>query len=285
MKKYFLVLFAAILLIIEPISAFAEKACAMPPIEDRAADMTIYFYIEHNGIDVPISGAKMAVYKVADISCIGGSPEYTLLPEYRSLQKKRKEKDVTFDGLTAAQSAELAEELSAITGENYNMSAITGADGKCSWYDIPHGMYLIKEIDAQDAAVQYETIAPYLVSLPLGFQSEEDGYWIYDVLSKPKTTVMSKHDTDSDSESDSYSDKDKNTDTDISPGGNTPTYNTPTYNTTTYTPANTVTPTPITDIEKVKTGVVTNVMSLFVILILSLIIIVIAKDKHNNNSE
>jgi len=77
MKNYFMVLFIALLVIIEPISAFAEEACAMPPIEEKATDLSIYFFVQHNEKEIPISGAEMAVYKVADISCIGGSPEYT----------------------------------------------------------------------------------------------------------------------------------------------------------------------------------------------------------------
>lgn len=263
MKKYFIVLIAAIICIIKPISAFADEAYSMPPIEDRSTDLTIYFYVEHDNTEIPISGAEIVIYKIADISCVGGSPEYTLFPEYRD------DKDINFNGMTASQSSQLAKELSSFSPLT-QYSQTTGTDGYCRFFDLPHGMYLVKEVNAQGDAAKYETMEPYLVSLPLGFQSENDSYWKYDVTSEPKTKIIRKTDTDSDSD----------TDTKTTPGGNTPTYVTPTP---TYYTDNAVTPTPLVDIEKVKTGVVTHLKSLIAILILSMIIIALTRDKEKNN--
>lgn len=291
MKKYFLLLVAAIIIIMEPLSAFADQTYSMPPIEDKEVELTIYFYVQHNGIEVPISDAEIAVYKTADISCEGGGAEYTLLPDYWSLRKMRDEKDVTFDGITATQSAELAEKLSQLT-ETFEQSAVTGADGKCTFFGLSQGMYLVREINAEGEAAKYDTIAPYLISLPLGIKSDDGNYWKYDVLSEPKTKVKRNNDSDSDISSDSDSDFDtdsdneKNYDSDkTTVNRNDPQPDTPVYQ---YSENNT--PISFFNIEKVKTGVVTNVMLLFAILFLSSLIIALTvrrkksddKDKRDN---
>ena len=192
--------------------------------------------------------------------------------------------------ITVTESAELAKKLSGLT-QNYEKSAVTGTDGKCTFLNLSQGMYLVREINAEGESEKYDTIAPYLISLPLGIKSDEVNYWKYDVLSEPKTKVKRKNDTDSNISSDSDKEKDsdsydeKNSESDKKTvDRNDPQPYTPVASTENSTL------TSFFDIEKVKTGVVTNVILLFVILFMSLIIIVLTvckkeeddKDKSDN---
>ena len=152
----------------------------------------------------------------------------------------------------------------------------------------------LKSVKLGEPYEKYDTIAPYLISLPLGIKSDDGNYWKYDVLSEPKTKVKRNNDSDSDISSDSDSDFDTDSDSDneknydsdkTTVNRNDPQPDTPVYQ---YSENNT--PISFFNIEKVKTGVVTNVMLLFAILFLSSLIIALTvrrkksddKDKRDN---
>ena len=209
MKRLLLIPAILLLIVGEAVGAFAEISFSMPDIEDKPVSLTILFQAHNDGADKPISGATMSLFRVADISCKNGNPVYELLPEYSSLSKISNGKDVTFDGLSVSDSLNLAHALTA-KAKKHDYTAVTDKDGKCIFKNIEKGMYLIRESTAEGESKNYAVIDPFLLSVPLGYQTSKGNYWEYDVLSEPKTVVRRLPDTDSEN-TDSI---DTNTDTD-----------------------------------------------------------------------
>ncbi len=175
----------------EPAVIHAANDNYMPDLDtSRAKSLTIYFYTQINGVDTPIDGAEVAVYKVADLQTHGGSADYTLSEEYSSLQKTSKGKDVTFDGITVTESVQLSEKLADLVNTP-NGTAVTDTQGKCTFNDLEQGMYLVREISKSGTAGKFQTFAPYLISVPLAVNYTDVNEWLYDVLSEPKTKVSS----------------------------------------------------------------------------------------------
>jgi len=308
MKKCVMIILAAIIAVMIPVTALADAGNFMPDIEDKEVELSIHFYIQHIGVEVPIPGAEMAVYKIADVSCQGGSAEYSLLQPYHSLRKMQGTRDVTFDGMTATQSAAFSLKVSKLV-KQYDQTAVTGVDGICVFRGLSQGMYLVKEIGKQGDAAKYETISPYIISLPLGFKSTSGNYWKYDVLSEPKTLVTrlndsdsdsdsdfdSDFDSDSDSDSDSYSDSDSDTGTDSDKNDNNsdsdkstssnPQSSSLPKSSNTPTPTGTTSKSSVFDIEKVKTGVVTHIIEFVIILILSSLVIVLTNGRKKGEDD
>jgi len=204
MRRFCLIAACTLVMMIGVLSVTVQ-AVSMPPIEDKQTNLTISFVVETHGEKIIISDALISVCKVADVQCNNGAARYTLLPEYSSLQKLRNGVDVTFDGINASESLELAKKLSELVNDT-TLTKKTGADGQCKWQDLPHGMYLVREIGKEGVAAQYSTIEPYLISLPLGYdRSNEEPYWEYDVVSLPKSVI--EHKSDSDSTTDTINDE------------------------------------------------------------------------------
>ena len=209
MKRLLLIPAILLLIVGEAVGAFAEISFSMPDIEDKPVSLIILFQAHNDGADKPISGATMSLFRVADISCKNGNPVYEMLPEYSSLSKISNGKDVTFDGLSVSDSLNLAHALTA-KAKKHDYTAVTDKDGKCIFKNIEKGMYLIRESTAEGESKNYAVIDPFLLSVPLGYQTSKGNYWEYDVLSEPKTVVRRLPDTDSEN-TDSI---DTNTDTD-----------------------------------------------------------------------
>ena len=286
MKKYFLTVIAIILVMLEPIAAAAANN-KMPEIDDKAKNLTIHFYTQKIGVDIPISGAEIGIYKVAELSCDNGSANYELLPDYSDLRKTKDGRDVTFDGLSVSESEDLSKELAAMV-TSPELSGITDTSGKFTFRNLSQGMYLVKELNAAGDASNYEIFTPYLISVPLAVKNDEGNYWEYDVISEPKTMVKSTDTdktTDTDSNSDFDSDSDGSSDTDTKTHTNTNstivTNNTPSGKTEVVNNNTSIN----YDSSKVKTGYITKITTIFMILFGSAFIIVLSLNKKQKEEE
>jgi len=191
MKKCVLTFIISMLIIILPLAAAADESDRMPDIDNIKKSLTIDFYVQNNEKEVPISGAEISIYKVADLTCENGSAEYTLLSQYESLRKCADGRDVTFDGMTVSESTELSKKLAVLVTDAYAVG-ITDIAGEYTFKDLSQGMYLVIESNAYDEAAEYEIIAPYLVSVPLAVKDNNGNYWKNDVISQPKTKIEAK---------------------------------------------------------------------------------------------
>ena len=213
MKKYILSITTLFLIcsIFLSIPTFADETNFMPDIDDSEKNLTVHFYVQKTGVDVPIEGAEIGIYKAADLNCKKGSAQYTLLPEYSSVRKMENGEDVTFCGVSGTESEQLANRIDKLI-DKPEMVNTTDRFGKCSFNGLEQGMYLVKELNAHGSAADYEYFKPYLISVPLGVKNKTgSNSWLYDVFSEPKTMIIV---TDSDSDSDKDSDKDSDSDTD-----------------------------------------------------------------------
>lgn len=173
----------------EPVGVFAQEENRVPDIDNRTKSLTVYFYIQKNGVDTPIEGAEIGIYKIADLQTEGGSAYYTVSEQYDSLRKTKDDRDVTFEGISVTESVELAKNFAALA-KSPDATAFTDNRGTCSFTDMEQGMYLVCELSADGEAAQYELFAPYLISVPLFAAETGIDDWQYDVLSEPKTKIV-----------------------------------------------------------------------------------------------
>ena len=132
--------------------------------------------------DVKIDGASVEIYKIADVQIGDHKALYTLLPEYRS-----KLNDIRFDTMTVSESMELAAQMVDIV-KNPVSKSTTDMEGSFI-VEIPDdGMYLVVQTERNGTAEKYKMFSPFLVSVPL-FNEETEG-WEYDVVTRPKTTIV-----------------------------------------------------------------------------------------------
>ena len=132
--------------------------------------------------DVKIDGASVEIYKIADVQIGDNKALYTLLPEYRS-----KLNDIRFDTMTVSESMELAAQMVDIV-KNPVSKSTTDMEGSFI-VEIPDdGMYLVVQTERNGTAEKYKMFSPFLVSVPL-FNEETEG-WEYDVVTRPKTTIV-----------------------------------------------------------------------------------------------
>lgn len=174
-----------------PFSVLALEDNSMPDIENEKKSLTVYFYVQKIGVDMPIEGAEIGIYKIADLETSFGSANYTVLDKYAGLKKTQDNKDITFDGISVTESVELAKKFADIA-DKPEMTAVTNEDGMCGFADLEQGMYLVRELSASQEAAKYQMFEPYMISVPLAVRGAQAGNsWQYDVLSEPKTKVSS----------------------------------------------------------------------------------------------
>ena len=158
----------------------------MDDLEDRLDTLTLeYIYDDGN---VPIKGAKVAVYQISTLTVKDGDAKYTLIDSL-----KEKYSDVNFAGMSSTEIDELAEKLSK---EDLTPVAEveTNEKGVAKFENLEHGFYLIKEQAKTGPAADYEYFKPFLLNLPFPSTTENmyEGHWIYDVEALPKTRIPTK---------------------------------------------------------------------------------------------
>ena len=344
MKKIYLIALAIIIAGLLPISAFATSDNSMPDLEKKNLDLSVYFFVEEDRSELSISGAKIAICRIADVSCENGVVNYTLLSQYQSLKKTDGDRDITFENMTTDQSMSFSRKILKLV-KDYDQTAVTGTDGISRFHNLTKGMYLVTEIGRDGEAEKYELMDPYIISVPLGMSTENGNYWEYNVLSKPKTKIVESSyidtatdtstdtttdrttDTTTDKSTDTATDKstdtatDKSTDTTTDKSTDTatdtttdtgtqsdsdkksdtdkknestPSKTTSTNKYTTTTSGNNTTPNtiftdsggkPVIDIEKVKTGVITHVKEISIVMIISLVIMLLTIEKRKGEDD
>ena len=175
-----------------PFSVLALEENSVPDIENEKKSLTVYFFVQLVGVDTPIEGAEVGIYRIADLKTSFGSANYTVLDKYAELKKTQDDRDVTFEGISVSESIALAKKF-AVFSETPEITAVTDENGMCKFDDLEQGMYLVKELSASGEAQKYQLFEPYMISVPLAVSNIQTGgkIWQYDVLSEPKTKVSS----------------------------------------------------------------------------------------------
>ena len=175
-----------------PFSVLALEENSVPDIENEKKSLTVYFFVQLVGVDTPIEGAEVGIYRIADLKTSFGSANYTVLDKYAELKKTQDDRDVTFEGISVSESIALAKKF-AVFSETPEMTAVTDENGMCKFDDLEQGMYLVRELSASGDAQKYQLFEPYMISVPLAVSDIRTGgkIWQYDVLSEPKTKVSS----------------------------------------------------------------------------------------------
>lgn len=108
----------------------------------------------------PVEGAEFSLYRVGEMQMSGGAAGFVPLAAYAKVC-------ASFDGMTASQNRQYAEQLAAMVDLNApNARARTGKDGGASYENLTAGMYLAEQTGASGQAQAFETCKPFLVSLP-----------------------------------------------------------------------------------------------------------------------
>ena len=147
MTKRILAIGAALLLCLLCVCAWAEG-------ENCRLTLTLAFG------EQPVEGAEFSLYRVGEMQMSGGAAGFVPLAAYAKVC-------ASFDGMTASQNRQYAEQLAAMVDLNApNARARTGKDGGASYENLTAGMYLAVQTGASGQAQAFETCKPFLVSLP-----------------------------------------------------------------------------------------------------------------------
>lgn len=173
-------------------SVSAREIDQMPDLEPgRKGTLAVTLsYKDKNNRQVSIEGATVTVLKVADLSVQnGGSPTYTLTPEFAK-------SGLEFDGMTAADSNRAAAVLKEIAEKEQltakGKSAVTDSSGRASFDKLEPAMYLVMQTGHASAIPAYTDLEAYLVSVPLGKNENGQASWNYTVDTLPKMEMTGK---------------------------------------------------------------------------------------------
>ena len=126
------------------ILAAVMLACAVPAVAYASApdSGTLSIIFEKEDSNIKIDGASVAVYKIADMEPVGNTAVYTMLKQYSSFATMKGSEDVTFNGMTASASNDLAKRMStAVSGPA--AKGVTDKNGTFKTGKLPAGMYLV----------------------------------------------------------------------------------------------------------------------------------------------
>lgn len=198
MKKGFKTwLIAAILLLAMGTVSFASS---VPDVSVKGSIKLQMLYEEK-----AVSGGSLEMYQVGEIGEIDGNFFYVLTMDFAASR----------ESLQNIASLELAKNLAKYAKENKLSGAKTeiDANGAAVYTDVTPGLYLVMQ---DQAAKGYETIVPFLVSVPV----LENDVWVYDVDATPKMEPVKKaKETESESEKETETEKETESETDKTPGG------------------------------------------------------------------
>lgn len=159
------------------LSGFTAKAAPSNVPEDKPCSLTVT--MKENGSGAAASGESIAIYKVGSEGSENGNYHFYYTDAFAEHDHAASGEQIPDEVVTSEESAErfaqAAEELDP------DAQAKTDADGKASFADLPHGLYLVVQKDPSD---RYLSFAPFLVSLP-AYDKETERY-VYDVSALPK---------------------------------------------------------------------------------------------------
>lgn len=146
--------------------------------EDKACSLTVT--MKESGTETAASGESIAIYQVGFEGSENGNYHFYYTSDAFAESYSAVSGDQIPDGVVT--SAESAAAFAQATSElDPDAQAQTDANGKVSFTNLPHGLYLVVQQKASD---RYLSFAPFLVSLP-AYNSKTESYE-YDVSASPK---------------------------------------------------------------------------------------------------
>ena len=181
-------LLAALFLLVPMLGAYAAKdydkeEAASLKVEVKATAQ------EEGKEGEPVIGVELSVVPVAELNRLD-SGEFTFVPDEK-FEGTAISAEMFSESMTASKSNQIAAVLEKYVQENKekfkdsSKKVITGNNGTADFGTLPyHGIYLVYQSGADNAASSYTTVSAFLVQVP--YYSEEEG-WVYDVKTMPKT--------------------------------------------------------------------------------------------------
>ena len=197
MKKSITALLILTLLVLAPIwtvSASAEGSSGASEKSDKEVNnsLTVHFFVQINGVDTPLPGAEIGIYKAAELKYDSvGNAYYQLLPRFKSLTVIRDGRDVTFDGVAGTSADALVSKIESFNAP-VEFKAVTNENGDARFEALSSGIYIVKELSATGLSDEYELFAPYFIAVPYGELGKNGYEWQYEVISDPKTVIKPK---------------------------------------------------------------------------------------------
>lgn len=160
------------------LSGFTAKAAPSNVPEDKPCSLTVT--MKENGSGAAASGESIAIYRVGSEGSENGNYHFyytsdAFAEQDQAASGEQIPDEVVTSEESAKRFAQAAEEL-----DPYAQTK-TDADGKASFANLPHGLYLVVQKDPSD---RYLSFAPFLVSLP--YYNKETVRYVYDVSALPK---------------------------------------------------------------------------------------------------
>lgn len=159
------------------LSGFTAKAAPSNVPENKPCSLTVT--MRENGSGAAASGESIAIYQVGYEDSENGNYHFYYTDAFAEHDPAASRNQIPDEVVTSTKSAErfaqAAEKLDP------DAQAKTDADGKASFADLPHGLYLVVQKDPSDRYLPFD---PFLVSLPT-YDKETERYE-YDVSALPK---------------------------------------------------------------------------------------------------
>jgi len=197
MKKSIMILLVLALLVLAPfgtVSAAPQTNILSSETADTETEnsLTVHFYVQIKGIDTPLPGAEIGIYKAAELKFdTRGNAYYQLMPEFQSLTVMKDGRDVTFEGISGTDADALVKKIEAFSAPS-EMTAVTDRGGDARFSGLSSGIYIVKELRSSGLSDEYELFAPYFIAVPFGRLGEKGYEWQHEVISEPKTLIKPK---------------------------------------------------------------------------------------------
>ena len=159
------------------LSGFTAKAAPSNVPDKQLCSLTVT--MKEHGSGAAASGESIAIYQVGSEGSENGNYHFYYTDAFAKHDHAASGEQIPDEVVTSDESAksfaQAAEELDP------DAQTKTDAEGKASFADLPHGLYLVVQKDPSD---RYLSFDPFLVSLP--YYDKETERYVYDVSALPK---------------------------------------------------------------------------------------------------
>lgn len=160
------------------LSGFTAKAAPSNVPENKPCSLTVT--MKEHGSEAAASGESIAIYRVGYEKSDNGNYHFyytsdAFAEQYQAASGEQIPDDVVTSAKSAERFAQAAKELDPDAQKK------TDPDGKASFANLPHGLYLVVQKDPSD---RYLSFDPFLVSLP-AYDKVTERY-VYNVSALPK---------------------------------------------------------------------------------------------------
>ncbi len=163
----------------------ADKSDCVPDLPAGPYSLEITVQSSNpDGSSTGINGAKLSVYKAADLTVKHGGAYYKTTADFE-------ESGLDFEDMTAEESNAAAKALEQIAEKKAltGRSGICDESGKLVFSNLEPGIYLVKLDEYSDSDSEYTAMDPFLVLVPGIDKSEEENTWISNVCVIPKIEI------------------------------------------------------------------------------------------------